>query len=81
MRIAVIAQLYTYPAPPHFMGDRRRGAGTEEGIQYQITGTGGNLQNTLNQMFWLGRVEGNILEKYIYMTFCTIIRTNFISIP
>ena len=81
MRIAVIAQLYAYPAPPHFMGNGRRRPGPQEGIQHQIAGIGGNLQDTLDQLFWLGRVEGNILEKYIYMTFCTIIRTNFISIP
>ena len=42
MRHRMIAQLNPDPAPPHLVRHRRRGAGTEKGVEHQVAGVAGD---------------------------------------
>ncbi|MNG12493.1 hypothetical protein D3C84_961060 [compost metagenome] len=48
MGMTVLAQLDHDPAATHLVGHRTRGAGAGEGVEDEVTGIGGQLQNSFN---------------------------------
>ena len=48
MGIGVIAHFHANPMPPHFLCDGSGSTGTEKGIENQIAGIGGNMDDALN---------------------------------
>ena len=49
----VLAQLDADVAPPHLVRHRRGRAGAEEGVEDQVAGVGGDLEDAFNQPLWL----------------------------
>ena len=44
--VAVLAQLHHDPAAAHFVGHRAGGAGAGEGVEDEVAGVGGDLNNS-----------------------------------
>ncbi len=55
MGVSMLAHLNTDVTASHFMGDRRGGTRPEEGVQYEVAGIGGYMDNAIKQTFWLWR--------------------------
>ena len=61
--VGMVAHLNADIPPPHFVGDGGGGAGAEEGVQNQVTGVGGNVDDALNKTFWLWRIKDVVYSK------------------
>jgi hypothetical protein len=63
MRMTVLAQLDHDPAPAHLVGDGASGAGAGEGVEDEVAGVGGDVDDPIQKPLRLWRVKGKLFPK------------------
>ena len=72
VRAGVFAHFDADPAPPHLVRHRRRGAGAEEGVEDEVAGVGGDVEDALEQAFGFWGAEYFTLKKCNDFFFCVL---------
>ena len=66
----MIAHFDTDVAPPHLVRHRRRGAGTEEGVEDEVAEVGSNVHYSFDKALWFWCAKNIVLKKYDGFLFC-----------
>ena len=81
MRHGVLAHLNADVAAAHFVRHCRSGAGAEKGVEDEVAGVGGDMEDTLNKAFGFWSSE-NFTAKQLYdFLFCVLCVTNIFVVP
>ncbi len=63
MRAGVVTHLNADPAAAHLVGHGGCGAGAEEGVEDEVAGVGGDVDDAVEKAFGLGRTKGSLMVK------------------
>jgi hypothetical protein len=77
----MLPQLDHDPAPPHLMRHRTGGAGAGEGVEDEVAGVGGNVNNPMQQSLRLWRFKWLYVWKKLVkvISFCLLIGSHVVG--